>query len=487
MTTASTSGHRQEVALPCPTRNEARRVRFCPARSVAVDSLQAQTAEQCRPKGIRGKWRVIRRWAIAVVLLALLAPALHVPEQVAAARNSFVEQTGHNVSDPILRFYQRHGGLPILGYPLTEAYTANGLTVQYFERARLEVHPDQPAGTQVEGGLLGRELVANRLRESAFVPVAGGPGFFPATGHTLQHGFADFWRDRGALPLFGYPLSEEFRERSTVDGRAYTVQYFERARFEWRPDYPAGQQVALGLLGAERLRQIQPAPADAARAVPLPPPAPRSLRIPVLEYHDVGYGRGTYQVTMPAFLAQLDWLLAAGFTTVTLDDVYDYLYQGGDLPPKPVIITFDDGRASQWDAALALNARGMTGVFFVMGGGTALSGAQLRQLVAWGHEVEAHSMTHPALTGLTDEQLAYEVAGSKQALETALGRPVHFFAYPYGNYDSRVIDAVAAAGYRGGIAAWGGTGWSPDLRWQEPRVMVSGYDTLEEFIALVTH
>lgn len=427
-----------------------------------------------------------RVWLVVIVLVAALVPALSRPPAAGAARNLYVEATGHNISDPLLRFYQRYGGLQAFGYPLTEAFGANGLTVQYFERARLEVHPEHPPDAQVQAGLLGREVIANRLGEPPFRPVGGGPGFVAATGHTVQHGFLDFWIKNGGLPVFGYPLSEEFRERSAADGRDYTVQYFERARFEWHPEFRPGQQVALGLLGAERARQEGIPSTLTARAEPLPLPAPRAVRVPVLEYHDVGFGQGEYQVTMHAFREQLDWLRANGYSTVSLNEVFDYIYQGGDLPSKPVVITFDDGRASQWNAALELNARGMRGVFFVMGGATALSGEQLRQLASWGHEIEAHSMSHAALTTVADGQLAYEALGAKQALEARLGIPIRFFAYPYGDYDRRVIDAVAAAGYRGGIAAWGGTGWAPDLRWQEPRVIVSGYHSLADFVDLVT-
>ncbi len=161
-------------------------------------------------------------------------------------------------------------------------------------------------------------------------------------------------------------------------------------------------------------------------------------------------------------------------------------YLGYDLDEALPDHTFDDGRASQWEAAHELNARGLVGVFFVQGGGTALSDEQLRQLVAWGHELAAHSMSHPLLTQLSDDELEYEVAGAKAALEATLGVPIAFFAYPFGDYDARVVAAVAAAGYRGALAAWGGAAWTPEQRWEQPRIIVSGYATLADFAALVT-
>jgi len=419
---------------------------------------------------------------IVVLLLALLVP----PSAVGAARNRFFPQTGHNVADPFLRFYDQHGGLPLFGLPLTEAFNDGALTIQYFERARMEWHTDYPAGQQIALGQLGRELTAGRLAEAPFRPLTvplGGGTFFRETGHTLGGAFATFWQGGGGLAIFGLPLSEEFTE--TLPGSTpLTVQYFERARFELHPD-GRGVRVEFGLLGAQSFRQrgLLPVLLDPAPAIP--PPPQRALTIPVLEYHDVGFGVGTYQVTLPAFNAQLDWLQANGYTTVTLQAVYEYMFEGGDLPAKPVVLTFDDGRASQWNAVQALNARGMTGVFFILGGGNALSDGQIRQLVAQGHEIESHTMSHPQLSRLSGAQLTYELVRSKQNLEAKYGAPIRYLAYPYGDYDARVLDAAIAAGYSGALAAWGGGSWTPQKRWQEPRIIVTGFATLGEFAGLV--
>jgi len=419
---------------------------------------------------------------IAVLLVALLVP----PPAVGAARNRFFPQTGHNVADPFLRFYDQYGGLPLFGLPLTEAFNDGALLVQYFERARMEWHTDYPAGQQIALGQLGRELTAERLAETPFRPLTvplGGGTFFRETGHTLGGAFAAFWQGNGGLAIFGLPISEEFTETSPGNP-PLTVQYFERARFELRAN-GAGVRVELGLLGAQDFRQrgLLPILLDPSAAVPAP--QQRALTIPVLEYHDVDFGVGTYQVTLPAFNAQLDWLRANGYTTVTLQAVYEYLFEGGDLPAKPVVLTFDDGRASQWNAVQALNARGMTGVFFILGGGNALSDGQIRQIVAQGHEIESHTMSHPQLSRLSDAQLVYELVRSKQSLEAKYGVPIRYLAYPYGDYDARVINATSAAGYSGALAAWGGGSWTPQKRWQEPRIIVTGFATLGEFAGLV--
>jgi spore germination protein YaaH len=75
--------------------------------------------------------------------------------------------------------------------------------------------------------------------------------FFKETGHSLGGVFLTFWKENGGLPVFGYPLTEEFTETSLTDGRQYKVQYFERNRFEYHPQKEAPHNVQLGLLGVE--------------------------------------------------------------------------------------------------------------------------------------------------------------------------------------------------------------------------------------------
>src|SRR5205814_95633 len=90
---------------------------------------------------------------------------------------------------------------------------------------------------------------------SPCTPVAGFANsadrvYFPQTGHRPRGGFYKLWQRQGGLAQFGYPLSDEFVERSPTDGNNYTVQYFERARFEWHPEHTATPaEFQLGLLG----------------------------------------------------------------------------------------------------------------------------------------------------------------------------------------------------------------------------------------------
>jgi hypothetical protein len=179
-------------------------------------------------------------------------PPQPAPGPAACTAGQFFAQTGHSICSQMQGYWQQYGGLIQFGYPITdplvEVSPTDGktYTVQYFERARFELHPEN-AGTpyQVLLGLVGRQFHA------VDGPVAPRPGtghYFEQTGHNVSTGFYQYWQQHGGLFVNGYPISEEFPERSS-DGKTYTVQYFERARFEWHPENQAPYQVLLGFLG----------------------------------------------------------------------------------------------------------------------------------------------------------------------------------------------------------------------------------------------
>ncbi|MDQ5850590.1 MAG: sortase, partial [Chloroflexota bacterium] len=156
----------------------------------------------------------------------------------------------------------------------------------YFERARFEWHAPL---AQVQAGHLGRWAAQGLESHPLFALVAGptqpGQDYFVETRHTLGGAFQQFWHANGGLRVFGFPLSEEFREVSPQDGHEYTVQYFERARFEWHPDLPPQYQVQLGHLGRQFLAAGRSVPEWALAPVSGPKSAwdkvrPTRIRVP---------------------------------------------------------------------------------------------------------------------------------------------------------------------------------------------------------------
>jgi hypothetical protein len=157
----------------------------------------------------------------------------------------YFEETGHNVKLGFRDYWHRIDGINLLGYPLTEEFVENGVTVQYFERARLEYR-----NGRIEWGLLGRELTEGRFfRNVPFFPSEEDNVYFGPTEHSLSGPFLELWRDNGGLETFGFPISESYKE----DGSEY--QWFERARFEWHPYLPEGKRMVLGQLGKEILQR----------------------------------------------------------------------------------------------------------------------------------------------------------------------------------------------------------------------------------------
>ena len=154
------------------------------------------------------------------------------------------------------------------------------------------------------------------------------------------------------------------------------------------------------------------------------------------------------------FVAQMRWLAHHGYRPVTLRAVWEHWHHGMALPSRPIVVSIDDGFRSTATVALPeLRRRGWPGVLNlalhhldVRGG---ISSRQVEELIAAGWEIDAHTLTHPDLTSISDRELAREVAGSRKKLRRLFGVPVDFFCYPSGRYDARVISAVRRAGFLG--------------------------------------
>ena len=204
-----------------------------------------------------------KRLAAFTLLVAVLAGGVR-PTLVAQASDITFPQTGMTLSDGhgFLSYWQTHGGLAQFGYPLSPEVAevsptdGNVYVTQWFERNRFEWHPENQPPYNVLLGLLGRDLTTGREQEAPFkrvsAPRSSECSYFAQTGHTLCHSFKEYWEGHGGLALYGYPLSEEFAEKSPTDGKTYTVQYFERNRFEWHPENRGTPYaVLLGLLGTQ--------------------------------------------------------------------------------------------------------------------------------------------------------------------------------------------------------------------------------------------
>jgi peptidoglycan/xylan/chitin deacetylase (PgdA/CDA1 family) len=240
------------------------------------------------------------------------------------------------------------------------------------------------------------------------------------------------------------------------------------------------------------------APRVAERTVPaLVPPsgAPdRSVQVPVLTYHRVApasaVGLPDLKVDPANFLAELSALQSGGYHTITQAQLFDALYKGARLPPKPIIISVDDGYVDDVTRILpALERFHMVATFFVITGRMTepgfLTADQIRQLDRAGMDVGDHTAHHVDLRLLTPSELAMETAGSRRVLQRVLGHPVYFFAYPFGAYNDTVVNAVRAAGFTMAYTTAGGTTESTAAPLTMPRVHVGASETPSGLVSLL--
>lgn len=189
---------------------------------------------------------------------------------------------------------------------------------------------------------------------------------------------------------------------------------------------------------------------------------PRTLNLPVLLYHLVSPERPQWpsitrrlDVTPAEFRAQMLWLVRHGFHATTQEHAYGALERGRHLPPRPVLITFDDGyRSVLTHAAPVLTRLHMPATAYVITGRVSgpdpsfLTWRDLRRLEQDGVEIGSHTVDHRPLTELSDATVVWELRASRRALERNLGRRVRWLAYPYGAFDARVVGLVNRVGYR---------------------------------------
>jgi peptidoglycan/xylan/chitin deacetylase (PgdA/CDA1 family) len=177
--------------------------------------------------------------------------------------------------------------------------------------------------------------------------------------------------------------------------------------------------------------------------------------VPILEYHVLGHPPDgapypELYVGRTDFEKQMDWLEERGYEAVTLEQVQEAWYHAGTLPPKPVVISFDDGYRPQFTFALpTLRKHGWAGVLNLKAAGSELYESNVKAMIAAGWELAAHTIHHLDLTELGPKELKEEVAGSRKILQEEFNVPVNNFCYPAGKFDETVIAAVEAAGYTG--------------------------------------
>lgn len=179
--------------------------------------------------------------------------------------------------------------------------------------------------------------------------------------------------------------------------------------------------------------------------------------VPILYYHSIAVESGN-ELRMPPeeFEEQMRYLSQNGYHVITLDQLYNAFYNNGSLPAKPIVITFDDGYSDNFTNAFPImrkyNFPGT--VFMVSGyidGEGFLTSDQLLQLQAAGWTIGGHSQNHENLSKVSDEIAAQELKNSRAALESLLGRPLKYIAYPFGGFNTSIMELAQTDGYLAGF------------------------------------
>ena len=190
---------------------------------------------------------------------------------------------------------------------------------------------------------------------------------------------------------------------------------------------------------------------------------PNEVKIPILLFHHIAVSPidSRYYVPPDRFEAELKLLHNWGYQTITTSALVNAITTGASLPPRPILLTFDDGNEDNYTNAFPIMKRnGFTGVLYIvvqyMDQPNYLTVPQIQEMAAAGWGVGSHSETHSDLIS-SPETMRYEIVQSRRDLQDRLEVPILTFAYPFGVEDSAAGDYVHFAGY---IAAMGASGYT---------------------------
>lgn len=195
--------------------------------------------------------------------------------------------------------------------------------------------------------------------------------------------------------------------------------------------------------------------ADAATIIARP-------QVPVLCYHQVRDWRPKdsksardYIIPTQVFNEHMQMLADSGYTAISPDQLYAYLTTGAALPKKPVMISFDDGNLDQYETAVPImDKHGFKASFFIMtvaigrrGKQPYMDKTQLKDLADRGHTIGAHTWDHHNVKKYQGDDWKTQIEEPNAKLESITGKPVRYFAYPFGLWNEAALPELQKRGY----------------------------------------
>ena len=185
--------------------------------------------------------------------------------------------------------------------------------------------------------------------------------------------------------------------------------------------------------------------------------------VPVLNYHQINDEKhSALTLHVDQFKEQMEYLHNHGYNTITLNQLYDYLQNGTELPDKPIVITFDDGYVDNYKHALPiLKEYNMKATLFMISDAANTPGfvstEQMREMEAAGFDIQGHTNHHKILTHMDPTELPDAILGGKTSMEGILGEPIVYLAYPGGFNDMLVQYVTKQSGYKMAFTVQPGT------------------------------
>lgn len=197
----------------------------------------------------------------------------------------------------------------------------------------------------------------------------------------------------------------------------------------------------------------QRAPADAAAIL-------ARKQVPILCYHQIrdwkprdSKGAKDYIVPVSTFKEHIKMLADSGYHSVLPEQVYNYLLYGDPLPPKPVMITFDDNEENQFVIANAeLKKYGFKAVYFIMtvslGRPNYMTRDQVKQLSDEGNTIASHTWDHHNVKKYQGEDWVTQIEKPTKTLKEIIGKEIEYFAYPFGLWNKEAIPELKKRGMK---------------------------------------
>ena len=183
-------------------------------------------------------------------------------------------------------------------------------------------------------------------------------------------------------------------------------------------------------------------------------------QVPVLCYHDIKNWKPNERASMKEYIVpvqnfkdQMKILYDSGYKTISPDEYYAYLTTGAPLPEKPVMITYDDTDLEQFTIGKTeMDKYGFKGVYFIMtisiGRPRYMSKEQIKQLADEGHTIASHTWDHHNVKNYVGDDWDNQLLKSKNTIESITGKPVKYFAYPFGLWKPEAFPELEKRGYK---------------------------------------